>query len=220
MGLFNSIFGEKKQEPITDAEWMLKCNKSLEKGNIRGGMNCIDKALDLNPKNFNALLLKSSLLGGAFNNFKEAEVFADKALQINSNSEDALFAKALAISHLGRFDEVIIYLDRLIKINPNYLAINPAIKDPEMLKNASSAWSEKGFALAKLEKYEDSVSCYNKALELRPNAVYSLSNKGVSLYKLGRYDEALTCLREATIIPHIPALINEVELAKKNQNKK
>ena len=48
-----------------------------------------------------------------------------------------------------------------------------------------------------LEKHEEALECYNKALEKMPNHPTLYCNRGDSLYRLGRYEEALECYNKA-----------------------
>lgn len=42
-----------------------------------------------------------------------------KAIEINPSSVEALYAKATLLQDLGRFDETLETLDKILKINPN-----------------------------------------------------------------------------------------------------
>ena len=77
-----------------------------------------------------------------------------------------------------------------------YLSSNP---------NDGQAWSDKGFVLSMLGKYEDAIKCFDKALELNckiPKLVYI--NKGNCLINLDKYKEAILSLNSALEIdPYI-----------------
>ena len=49
----------------------------------------------------------------------------------------------------------------------------------------------KGVAMAKLGKHEESLVCFDKALEINPNHRKTLSKKGIALAKLGKDEEAI-----------------------------
>lgn len=61
----------------------------------------------------------------------------------------------------------------------------------------AQAWSNKGNALASLDRYEEALSCYDRALEMDPRLVEAWHGKGNSLANLGRYEEALSCFDRA-----------------------
>jgi tetratricopeptide (TPR) repeat protein len=58
-------------------------------------------------------------------------------------------------------------------------------------------WNDKGFSLHYLEKYEEALACFDKAIELNPGYAEAWVNKGVTLCSFGRFDEAIACCDKA-----------------------
>ena len=58
-------------------------------------------------------------------------------------------------------------------------------------------WNDKGISLAALDRYEEAIACYDKALAIDPRNAKVWSNKGVSLADLGRHMEAMDCYNKA-----------------------
>ena len=56
--------------------------------------------------------------------------------------------------------------------------------------------NNKGISLYNLEKYEESIKCYDEAIKLNPKNENSWYNKGVSFNQLGKYEEAIKCYDE------------------------
>jgi tetratricopeptide (TPR) repeat protein len=54
-----------------------------------------------------------------------------------------------------------------------------------------------GNALYKLDKLDDAVASYDKAIEFKPNKDEAWYNRGVALYKLGRLDDAIASYDKA-----------------------
>ena len=48
-----------------------------------------------------------------------------------------------------------------------------------------------------MEKLDDALKYYDKAIELNPNNIYAFINKGNALAKLGKNEEALRCYDKA-----------------------
>jgi tetratricopeptide (TPR) repeat protein len=48
-----------------------------------------------------------------------------------------------------------------------------------------------------LDRYEEALGCFDKALELNPRDTAAWTNKGASLLSLGRFEEALGCYDKA-----------------------
>jgi len=86
------------------------------------------------------------------------------------------------------FKELRLDLEQLLKRETGE-AINP----PGLKELESWEWSNKGKSLASLGRFDEAITCCNKALEIDPRNAKGWGNKGVSLHGLGRFDEAITC---------------------------
>jgi tetratricopeptide (TPR) repeat protein len=58
-------------------------------------------------------------------------------------------------------------------------------------------WALKGRALTNLSQYEESINCYNKAIEIDSKNAEALSGKGKALLELGLYNESVNLLDRA-----------------------
>ena len=58
-------------------------------------------------------------------------------------------------------------------------------------------WFNKGFDLGKLERYEEAIEAYEKAIEINPKYNDAWFNKGFDLGKLKRYEEAIEAYEKA-----------------------
>jgi len=83
-----------------------------------------------------------------------------------------------------RFDEAIIYLDKILE------------KKPENLK----ALSNKAGVLIQLEKFSDSLDISNKVLEIEPNRISTLGNKAIALKMLKEYEKSFLIFSKMLII--------------------
>jgi tetratricopeptide (TPR) repeat protein len=54
-------------------------------------------------------------------------------------------------------------------------------------------WFNKGYALIQLEKYEEAIECYDKAIKIEPNDALAWDTKGIALVNLGKNNEAIEC---------------------------
>ena len=63
----------------------------------------------------------------------------------------------------------------------------------------ANAWCLKGNALLELERYEEALQSFDRAINLRPDLSEAWQGKGSSLLRLNRGDEALAALKKA---PH------------------
>jgi len=59
------------------------------------------------------------------------------------------------------------------------------------------AWYDKGNALYNLNRYEEAIECYEKALKTKPEYKEAWYEKGNALHSLNRYEEAIECFEKA-----------------------
>ena len=65
--------------------------------------------------------------------------------------------------------------------------------------NELEAWecNNKGLSLAHLDRHEEALGCFDKALEIDPHNEAAWANKGACLGSLGRHEEAIRCYDKA-----------------------
>jgi tetratricopeptide (TPR) repeat protein len=151
----------------------------------------------------------------------------EEALSIcESNSSNKALGleiyKAVALEKLGRHDEAVKIVKKVK--NQNFSgeytldelgcpALELALVESKLTKTAKRRdWDSYGEALVKVERYEDAVAAFDKALKMKPSkdpskdpleepADYSRSDseiigsKAGALLRLGRYDEAVAGFR-------------------------
>jgi len=89
---------------------------------------------------------------------------------------DTLFNKAVSLGELGKYEEAIIYWDKVLETHP---------EDTDALYN-------KAVELYNLGRNEEAIIYYDKVLEINPNYTAALYNNGVILSDLSRYEEAIS----------------------------
>jgi tetratricopeptide (TPR) repeat protein len=149
---------------------------------------------ELDPK---GLSDKGAVLTAA-GRHKEAIACYDKALNTDPELAFAWFNKAKSFAALGRADEATKCI-----ITAANLGLDEAQKVCEKSGTLykkheldADAKISEGLALGKLGKWQESLACHNKALELTPENPKAWLNKGQSLRKLGRVPEALEAFRQ------------------------
>jgi tetratricopeptide (TPR) repeat protein len=58
------------------------------------------------------------------------------------------------------------------------------------------AWKTRGDALAEASRWQEAVSCYERALDLQPAFAEAHNNLGNALVRVGRLEQALVCYRQ------------------------
>ena len=81
-----------------------------------------------------------------------------------------------------------------------FFSFLPGPGKAENIKNETkdaSSWNDKGIELHNKGKYEEAITCYDKAIKLDPHYVYAWYNKGLALYDQRKYKESLKCYDRA-----------------------
>jgi tetratricopeptide (TPR) repeat protein len=63
-----------------------------------------------------------------------------------------------------------------------------------------NVWNRKGNALLELERFDEALECYRRAIEMEPENDVYWTNMGVALLELERFDEALEAFNRALMI--------------------
>ena len=113
---------------------------------------------------------------------KEALGFADRGLEKFQKSEKLLLSKAALLERLGRADEAIETVQKILDINP---------KSASALNFIGYLWADKGQNLDTAENY------INRALKLKPKDPFITDSLGWLHFKRGRYEKAFSTLKEA-----------------------
>lgn len=123
----------------------------------------------------------AELFSGWWFENEQKKVFLDSVQASESNRRGTLEFEA------GNFQEAIKYYEEAISLSPD----------------DAGSWYNKGAALHKLNRQEDAIECYDKAIAAKSflsSAGDPWRGKGVSLYLLGQKEEGIRCLDKAISI--------------------
>ena len=118
------------------------------------------------------------------NKAQQAYVEFFKAYELDPNNKEVL--NAIGVVYLLHFDEplkAVEFFEKAVKVDPNY----------------SEAYNNLGYSYEKLDKYEEAIPFYKKAIS---NPVYSTAEKayinmGNAYYRLGKYESAVSSFKDA-----------------------
>jgi serine/threonine protein kinase len=88
----------------------------------------------------------------------------------------------VALKHLGRPKEALIYHDRAILIDPVF----------------PNAWNDKGVAFWSIDQHEQAMHCFDTAISLDPEFVHPVSNKAGLLCTMGDIEQGTALYERAT----------------------
>ena len=94
----------------------------------------------------------------------------------------------------------------MTKVTLNQFALTPIIIFILMLGSATAtsdnpqnsvSWFDKGLALSELNKSDEAIKVYDRAIEINPKDSFAWISKRLALYKLKKYDKAITAYDKA-----------------------
>lgn len=85
--------------------------------------------------------------------------------------------------------------------------------------DSDEIYNNKCLALINLNRFNEAIERYDKALKINPNFISSLNNKAFSLHELNRSDEAVECYNKALeISPNHQDMLNRLSVIKAQKN--
>lgn len=202
---------------ISSSDYADEGHKLGEAGNIDDVIKKYEKAIEIDPFNFNAYYWKGLSLK-LINKHEEALKCFDEAIKINSRPYFVHEKRAEALYYLGKYKESAASYEKAIKSNKDkytYETFNNLgdglyddnnYEDSILFYNiiinyypdkAEYAYYSKAVSLHYLNKYEESLQNYDKAIELNSNYSHAYINKGNVYKDLGKQEEALKCYDKA-----------------------
>ena len=112
---------------------------------------------------------------------EQAEVLYREVLQIEPNNADALHLLGVIANQRGQNEIAVDLIEKAIKVDQAV---------PFYHYNAGNAYSA-------LNKFEEAVACYQRALSLNPDYYEALNNLGNALKAQGKLEEAMACHQRA-----------------------
>ena len=144
----------------------------------------------------------------------------NQSLKLQLSNPKAFTYRGVALQHLGKYDDAMRDFDQAISIHPNEsaawqgkaatyietgqyrLAVKSADRAVELSTTpedkVENAYLLRGFALNRLENYEDALQAFDKAIEIDSKRLDLWQNKAYTLTKLGRFMEVLQCYEVMT----------------------
>jgi len=178
-------------------------------GRLEEALTSCTSALEQSPDDYRAWNNKGVLLAG-LGRYEEAISAYTRALELSPDNPKIWNNKGDALAELGRFEDALSAFQHVSAMNPEdtdawYSGENsPAAFGrfertiPPLPENApkpqeAEKWYHQGESLARRCRFEEAVSAYDHATELKPDYADAWLNKGTAYGILGKDQEAVRC---------------------------
>ena len=218
--------------------WFSKANDLIKQGKLDESIECLDKAIELNPNESLIWYLKGRVLID-LNRCDEAIEMLDKAFDLNPLYIRSICTKGIAYEKLGKYNEAMACYDEAMILEPNddyayglkgtlYLMhlkdYDNAIRYLNQAKRIDSknsmTWNNLGDAYLNIGEFEKGLNCCEKARSLDPNNFRAWFTTGELYYELREYDKAMEYAMKANEINPLDSdlliFIEKVKEAKKD----
>lgn len=146
-------------------------------------IKCFDKSIEINPSNSELWYQKAKALV-FLKKYDEAVSCLERAADINPGHIDALALMASVMIDAGRFDDAIEKCDKILEINKRNKLRNEVM---------FGTYDNKAWALLSLNRFNDALRYYDRALDLNPNKARTWYGKGLVYMETKNYQEAIIC---------------------------
>jgi len=178
--LISALFAGCVSNSWNAAQWLEQGNRFAKDGLYSNAIDAYNQSINLDASNAKVFTYRGVALQHLGANNDSMRDF-DQALSINPNESAAWQGKAATYIEIGQYRPAIKAADKAIEL--------AKISDDKK----ENAYLLRGFALNRLEMYDDALLAFDKAIEIDPKRVDLWQNKAYSLTKLGRFTEVLKC---------------------------
>ncbi len=123
--------------------------KEIENKNYNESLKYINKAIELNPKNYDAYNVRGTVYGEK-QQYDSAVRDFSRAIELNENYSEAYGNRGFTLFLMQEYDRALPDFDKAVELNPTY----------------SKAWLGKAAVLEKLNRTDEALNAYKKVVEL------------------------------------------------------
>ncbi|MCK5547862.1 MAG: tetratricopeptide repeat protein, partial [Thermoplasmata archaeon] len=174
---------KKPKKKPADKKELSKVAEKME--SLDDALKCFVEALKKNPNHAKAMEGKGLALC-EMGKIEEGLKDLDMASKVDPEDMEILVNKGKVLTKLGKGDEAKHTFNKIMEAPFSY----NVTYDPD-------CWVAKGLACFELDRYDDSMEFYDKALVINPDDPRAWYGKGDALTKLGEYTQAIKCYEKA-----------------------
>ncbi len=210
----------------TAQEWIQKGDEAYAKLDNQAALNAYQKAVELDPNNYEALWKLSRAyvdVGETLKDkdkrreyFKKAEEFARKAIEVNPDGSKGHLSLSVALGRVALdaspkerirlSKEIKAEVDKALQLDPND-DIAWHVLGRWHRKLATLSWIEKKFAniflggVPKEASLEKAAEAFQKAIELNPNHINHHLQLAITYEKMGQKEKAIAEYKKVLELP-------------------
>ena len=210
----------------TAQEWIQKGDEAYAKLNNQAALNAYQKAVELDPNNYEALWKLSRAyvdVGETLKDkdkrreyFEKAEEFARKAIEVNPDGSKGHLTLSIALGRVALdaspkerirlSKEIKAEVDKALQLDPND-DIAWHVLGRWHRKLATLSWIEKKFAniflggVPKEASLEKAVEAFQKAIELNPGHINHHLELAITYEKMGQKEKAIAEYKKVLELP-------------------
>ena len=154
--------------------YTIKAQVLMQKKDTTAAEVCIDKALEVDKFNLNALVAKANILM-SHEQYSEAIPYFDESIRLNSKSAGSLINRALCHYHLNRYREAMADYDQALEIEP---------------RNFIGHYN-RGLLRANVGEDNLAIEDFNFILSIDPDDMMATFNRATLLENIGDYRGAI-----------------------------
>jgi len=189
-----------------------------ELGNLENAVDAYRKAAEQDPDwalprlNLGRLLYRMK-------RYAEAVEALEEAAALEEGNPENHYELARALHDLKRYGDAAAAARRALEIRPDHSEAQTqlarslwyggdreaamAAVEKAVALGAPIGWPHnvKGYFLMEMERYEEAIGQFEKALEIEPGYAAAMTNMGETYYRMRRYGEALSAYNKAAAMP-------------------
>lgn len=146
-------------------------------------VNAFEKALNIDPDSPYLLSLLAEAWA-ALGRFDQAFKSLDRATNVDPDNPTTWKSKGFILYRQKHYSEALYNFNEAIEnFKRNYENLK---NDPNYIQTYADAWFGKGLTLEEFKRYDQVMTCYDKALELKPNFQEAKEARQELIEKMGR----------------------------------
>ncbi|MEQ8222939.1 MAG: tetratricopeptide repeat protein [Candidatus Eremiobacterota bacterium] len=155
-----------------DKKFVEKGKESLKDNKQEQALAYFNKALEINPKNKEALINKGKIFLLKLETTQEADIYFEEVLKIDPENIEAWNGKGISYYNQKKDNQALECFNAVLSRDPNNIV---------SLRCKKLIFNNKGNAFMEEKQYKDAIKCYDTVLTIDPNDSDAKTGKELAL---------------------------------------